>query len=293
MKRTRTYVAVMGLLTVFSALALAQGAPAPSADQLVANEKAFAHDVLVHGVRDGFLRWLAPTGIVFGPAPVNAVKFYKDKKPAPTRLAWYADKAVMSASGDMGWTTGPWDWRSDSTKTKAEATGDFVTLWRKQGDGSWKVAFDGGVGRAVMPTEGAPQVRTLPPGPRGGGPLMRRHSLYQTDSDFATLSAAQGVGAALMKYGADDLIVLRDGLPRLTGPVAARDTLSAREGTMTVMSLGQYIADAGDLGYTFGSRVRRSAVGADSSYYLHIWQRGKMRPWELALEYVQPVPRRK
>lgn len=276
-----------------ASLAIAHGAPVPDARVLVENERAFAADVAAHGVREGFLRWLAPTGIVFGPSPVNAVKFYKAQKPKATRLAWYPVKAVMSASGDMGWTTGPWDWRSDSTKTKPQATGDFVTVWRKQGDGSWKAAFDGGVGRAVMPSEGAPSIGVLPPGPRGGGPLARRHSLYQTDTDFASITGAQGVGAALTRYAADDAIVLRDDLPRFVGASAARDSMAAREGSLVAMSLGQFIAEAGDVGYTFGSRVQRTDAGADSSYYLHIWQRGRTRPWELVLEYVQPVPHHK
>ncbi len=280
------------LLVLVASLALAQGAPAPDAQKLIDNEHAFATDVAAHGVREGFLRWLAPTGIVFGPGPVNAIKFYKARKPLPTRLAWYPVKAVMSASGDMGWTTGPWDWRSDSTKTKAEASGDFVTVWRRQGDGSWKAAFDGGVGRAAMPVEGPAALSVLPPGPRGGGPLARRHTLYQTDTDYATLMGQQGVSAAIARYAAEDVIVLRDDMPRLTNATVARDSL-AREGTFMAMSMGQYIADAGDLGYTFGSRVRSNAAGPDSSYYLHIWQRGRTRPWELVLEYVQPVPHKK
>jgi ketosteroid isomerase-like protein len=292
MRSLRSSFLVWPVLVVTASLALAQGAPAPDAQKLVDNERAFAADVAAHGVREGFLRWLAPTGIVFGPGPVNAIKFYKAQKPKPTRLTWYANKAVMSASGDMGWTTGPWDWRSDSTKTKAEATGDFVTVWRRQGDGSWKAAFDGGVSRTVMPTEAEPALSVLPPGPRGGGPLARRRSLYQTDTDYATLVGQEGVSAAIAKYAADDCIVLRDDMPRLTNASVARDSL-LREGAFVGMSLGQFIADAGDLGYTFGSRVRSSAAGPDSSYYLHIWQRGRARPWELALEYVQPVPRRK
>lgn len=278
-------VTLLSLLVLALAAAglSAEVAPAPDARQLVENERAFAADVLAHGVRDGFLRWLAPTGIVFGPAPVNAIKYYKSRPQRATRLAWYPSKAVMSASGDMGWTTGPWDWRSDSTKTKAEATGDFVTVWRRQGDGTWKAAFDGGVGRSVMPMEGDAQLSTIPAGPRGGGPLARRRTLYQTDTEFAGVVGSDGAAAALARYGADDLIVLRDDMPRLIGPAAARDSIAAHEGPMTVMSLGQYIADAGDLGYTFGSRVRRTDAGADSSYYLHIWQRGRTRPWELAL----------
>jgi hypothetical protein len=56
------------------------------------------------------------------------------------------------------------------------------------------------------------------------------------------------------------------------------------------MSLAQYVGDRGDLGYTYGTLVEAGAAGADSSYYLHIWQREGGQPWRLALELLQPLP---
>lgn len=53
--------------------------------------------------------------------------------------------AFASEAGDLGYTLGTWR----STRYTAEGrgqviTGKYVTIWRKQADGSWKVVFDGG-----------------------------------------------------------------------------------------------------------------------------------------------------
>lgn len=61
-------------------------------------------------------------------------------------IRWKPQKASVSASGDLGYTLGTYEIASGEAQGKhVEATGKYVTIWRKQGDGSWKVAFDSGV----------------------------------------------------------------------------------------------------------------------------------------------------
>ena len=60
-------------------------------------------------------------------------------------LSWEPTMAFASAAGDLGYTLGTWK----STRTAANgaervSTGKYVTVWRKQADGSWRVVFDGG-----------------------------------------------------------------------------------------------------------------------------------------------------
>ena len=64
---------------------------------------------------------------------------------AGVRLEWEPTFADLAASGDLGYTLGTWT----MTVTPAEgepqvAHGHYVTIWRKQPDGSWKWTFDTG-----------------------------------------------------------------------------------------------------------------------------------------------------
>lgn len=58
-------------------------------------------------------------------------------------LAWHPVKAEIAQSGDLGYTFGEYELtRTDSTGIKS--TGVYVTVWKKQGDGSWKYVVDAG-----------------------------------------------------------------------------------------------------------------------------------------------------
>ena len=54
-------------------------------------------------------------------------------------------KAEMAASGDLGYTFGNYVATSKDKDGKVvKHYGKYVTIWKKQADGSWKVAMDTG-----------------------------------------------------------------------------------------------------------------------------------------------------
>ena len=60
-------------------------------------------------------------------------------------LTWEPTMAFASAAGDLGYTLGTWkSTRIAAGGAERVSTGKYVTIWRRQADGSWKVAFDGG-----------------------------------------------------------------------------------------------------------------------------------------------------
>ena len=286
------------ILSLAAGMALATAVPAQSpivdAGLLVEQEHAFAAMAKSQGIRAAFMEWMAPTGVVFSPGPVIGRKSYEARPATPARLEWDPDHAVMSASGDMGWTTGPWTYRRDSTDLQPIAYGQFVTVWRKQPDGSWRASIDAGIGHAppsIGMTE--PSLRTLPAMPAGWRkPLAERKSLWQTDAEFVKVARAEGPAAALLKYAAFDVVVLRDGAQRWIG-VTAVDSIAAREPKVDMMSTAQFMSQAGDLGYTYGTYVAPREADADSGHYVHIWERDPSRVWKLALEVVLPLPKRR
>jgi ketosteroid isomerase-like protein len=64
------------------------------------------------------------------------------------KLEWKPDFAEMAASGDLGYTFGNWRLTlSDGTVRY----GEYMTVWKKQADGSWKYVMDGGNGTPDNP----------------------------------------------------------------------------------------------------------------------------------------------
>lgn len=61
-------------------------------------------------------------------------------------LRWQPISADISKSRDLGYTVGSYTvTRTDEKGASIVGTGKYLTIWRLQSDGSWKVEFDTGV----------------------------------------------------------------------------------------------------------------------------------------------------
>jgi hypothetical protein len=75
---------------------------------LINAEKQFAWFTASHTVKEGFMNYMDSAGIIFkNGAGVNALDNYRKQNAGPGILNWEPAFAVISASGDMGATTGP------------------------------------------------------------------------------------------------------------------------------------------------------------------------------------------
>ena len=86
-----------------------------------------------------------PNGAPLIQGKVNIAKtmgFLDDKN---NRLTWTPVGADISASGDLGYTYGTYEFTSKDKDGKTVADhGKYTSIWKKQPDGSWKVVLDMG-----------------------------------------------------------------------------------------------------------------------------------------------------
>jgi ketosteroid isomerase-like protein len=183
----------LSLLLGIMSLGFAQKAKQKSAlrsplQSMVDTELAFARMSAEHGTRPSFMAFIADDGILFRPRAVKG-KQWMTEHPVPASdkrplLTWYPTVADVARGGDMGYTTGPWEYKADIHDAKALAWGNFLTVWKRQADGSWKFAIDLGISnpqpdktRTCMAT--AEGLQTTGKGARGecpegtGGTLWR------------------------------------------------------------------------------------------------------------------------
>jgi ketosteroid isomerase-like protein len=112
-------------------------------------EARFARDVAERG-GTAFAEWFAEDGVTLsnGGAPVvGRVAIAKSTTWSPKnyQLTWTPTDAVMGPSGDMGYTWGHYEGHSkDANGNPVTTSGRYITIWRKQPDGNWKVALDAG-----------------------------------------------------------------------------------------------------------------------------------------------------
>jgi ketosteroid isomerase-like protein len=112
-------------------------------------EARFAKDVAQHGGA-AFADWFAEDGVALnnGQAPlVGKVAIVKSANWSPKdyQLTWTPTDAVMGPSGDMGYTWGHYEGHSrDANGNPVTTSGRYMSIWRKQPDGNWKVVLDAG-----------------------------------------------------------------------------------------------------------------------------------------------------
>lgn len=119
---------------------------APDASVLLDADRAFAADVAANGA-DAWAAWFAPDGAMIregagevrGRDAIREAVAYLDQP--GLSLSWAPTRADMAASGDLGWTTGTWTFRS-SPDAPVEGRGRYVSIWRLQPNGEWKVVMD-------------------------------------------------------------------------------------------------------------------------------------------------------
>ena len=121
----------------------------PSKILLFDLEARFAKEVLERGGA-GFADWFADDGVALGngAAPLIgkvAIAGSATWSPKDYQLTWTPTDAMMGPSGDMGYTWGHYEGRSKDTNGNPVLTsGRFITVWRRQPDGTWKVVLDAG-----------------------------------------------------------------------------------------------------------------------------------------------------
>lgn len=112
-------------------------------------EARFARDVAARGGA-AFADWFAPDGVLLGngAAPVVgrvAIAKSANWTPQAYQLTWTPVDAIMGPSGDIGYTWSHYEGHSkDASGNPVVTSGRFITIWRKEPDGSWKVALDAG-----------------------------------------------------------------------------------------------------------------------------------------------------
>ena len=276
-------VSLLVLLSSFAALAQNPGRPS-DAQLLAEAERAFARTALEKSIREAFLTWLADDAIIFRPGPINGKESWRDRPNPKATLIWEPILAATARGGDLGYTTGPAKFES-ADKDEPIYHGQFVSVWKKQTDGTWKVRLDLGIQNPAP--SGAPERLQVRPGdsnePESSSAEDAIDGLFEAERTFIE-QAKNDLGAAFDARAAADVRVFRDGSFPAVGKDAARALFLKQPGASHASEQRGEVSRAGDLGFTFGE----SAGGADHLNYLRIWR--KERTWHLVLDLSKPFP---
>jgi ketosteroid isomerase-like protein len=266
---------------------------------LVETERAFSRTSAEKGIRESFAEFIAPDGILFRPTAVLGRKWMQAHPLPPSTarplLSWQPIFAAVSLAGDLGYTTGPWEFKKDIKDARPNAFGNFITVWKKQADGSWKFALDLGISN--------PEPKTTPPmwepgnSQPGTGSFKKvdheaaRTSLLNVDREFSKASADQGAREAFLLYAARDVRLFRNDHSPFVGKMAAADALAPMTAEWTWTPSFAGVSVSGDLGYSYGTYELREKTGvvSERGNYARVWKKVNGE-WKLVVDVADPLP---
>lgn len=268
---------------------------------MIETERAFSRMSAEKGIRESFAEFIAEDGILFRPTAVLGKKWMQEHPlpPSTTRplLGWQPIFAAVSRAGDLGYTTGPWQFKRDTKDAKPAAFGNFMTVWKKQPDGAWKFALDLGISNPE------PKATTLMWEPdniqTGTGSFKRidpealRAALLNVDREFSRVSADQGAREAFLSYAAKDVRLFRNDHFPFVGKTAAADALAPITAEWTWKPSFAGVSVSGDLGYSYGIYELREKSGAravsERGNYARVWKKIN-GAWKLVVDVADPLP---
>jgi ketosteroid isomerase-like protein len=261
--------------------------PADAVRSMVDAEKKFYETGQEKGTRAAFLAFLADDAIVFRPGPVNGKEAWGKRPETGLDLVWEPTFAAIARSGDFGYDTGPAKWRAKKTDEKFSGYGHFISVWKKQKDGTWKVALDCGIENTR--SDAKPPLQLVAPKNRGQGTL---ESLQQTQSAFIA-TAKFDFTKAFRQFGSDEVRVYRDGSFPTVGKKAGVELLGSEQAGVAMEIMKSDMSSSSDLAYSYGSCADTRTQPARAGNFVQIWQTDASGTWKLVLDWQQPLPLQK
>jgi ketosteroid isomerase-like protein len=296
----KTLSLLAAALLLLAAIVPAHQEPGSVLKSLVDTELAFARTAAAKNTREAFLAFIADDGILFRPTAVNGKKWLLDHPSPPSDkrplLSWRPIFAEVARAGDMGYTTGPWEFKPDVKDETPVAYGNFITVWKKQSDGTWKFAIDLGVGHGPPPAAATADYgheTNLKSDFKTTTDIeAARSTLLERDRSFSQNSAQQGLPVAFLTYASDRVRLFREANQPVIGKSAASQALTNNKGSVSWQPAFADVSRSGDLGYTYGVSEEASSDATKpvtKGNYLRIWKKQE-GTWVVVVDVLNPLP---
>lgn len=261
-----------------------------NAGALAAEEGKFAAYSVKNGMRAAFLEFFAHQSWLLRPEPVDAKAWLRARPDPAIVLDWKSQRTILSASGDLGFSTGPWILRSKADANAPTGHGQFFSVWQKQQNGEWKVFIDHGISHDPTPTPDA-----LPTAPLTALDLASQSAHANRTNDEAEQQFIALGGAAYGIVVTPNTRILRDGQFPIDGTTAIGQYLKSQEGQWSWAVKLRGTSRANDLAYAVGNFTFQPKAGvAAKGQYVRVWVResnGALPSrWTLAAEVLTPEP---
>jgi ketosteroid isomerase-like protein len=253
-------------------------------------EQHFAQASVMIGRNAAFAEYFADSSAIFTDKWLtNGKQFSKELKASPVVLKWEPEFMDISASRDFGISTGPWEAQEYRPNTAPVATGYYLTVWKKQSDGEWKVILDGGSTTPAISVSkhnfsfpsGADKPVSNPP---EINVELSCKELLNSEKLFLSYWEKSPSSSACTSFLIPDARIQLNGHLPTTNLDTINILIAKLDKKLTWESIGAGAASSGDLGFTYGLLQISSTPGVTKGHYVRIWKKQPGSDWRIVIE---------
>jgi len=224
---------------------------------------------------------------------VNGKQVWEKRTESGLDLIWEPTFAAIARSADFGYTTGPAKWRPNKKEEKFSGHGQFVSIWKRQKDGAWKVALDLGIENPEPTSKPESLYLSLPTGSETKIDVAGNRKALQDAQQKFTETAKGNSRDAVLDIAADEIRTYRNGSFPAIGKNATRALLDQSAGKISFEQMGGDISNSADLAYRYGKYSANRDGKTEAGHFFQIWQTDSAGSWKLVLDWQQPLPSEK
>ena len=266
------FVLALSLIVLFISSAFSQD----YMPQMLGAESGFLN-AAEKEMKSAFLEYLAPDSILFRPQAINGHDYWNRKTDSAAevlvRKTTYAD---IAANGLLGYTTGNWRLYKRGKSESDAVFGQYVTVWQKRPDGSYRAVLDMAITHDKLPFSETDRVQ-----PVVGKKELNERGWSPADAsmDFLRMSMSQArLGSAYEKYAGRDVRLLIEREPPILGK---KNVVNETERYIAVKFPRKVaLFQAADMAYTWNEcKFANNDEGLEDGNCLHIWKLRNKKWW--------------
>ena len=281
----------VAILCVAMITACTPAATGPFTATDLANEEAkFAAYSVKNGMRAAFLEFFAKKSWLLRPDPVDAQAWISARPDPKIVLNWESARTALSASGDLGFSTGPSIYRSKTEPKAPAGHGQFFSVWQKQKNGEWKVLIDHGISHPPTATPDALPHAALLAIDLAAGSIIGNTPADDAERQFTAQSIPPYAEVITPRTR-----LLREGQFPIDGQAAINEYMKSPQGKWSWTTRLNGASAANDFAYALGDYTcEPTEAETRRGKYVRVWVRDRAaaaaRRWTLLSEVLTPDP---
>ena len=249
---------------------------------LIDAELAFAQTSKTKNTRDAFLQYLSDETVMFEDAKITVgKKTWQGRKPDSSLLIWEPVFADISASGDFGYTTGPFEYYASRKNGEKGFYGSYITMWKKDSASQWKMALDIGVSPQPKPASKTLNTPAISSNVKSKVRKDLKQEVMKQEMLFLKNTKKE-----LSFFLANESRFLRPGREPVTERAEIGKIITKERGEAHYTPVDVSVSSAGDMAYVYGKLVLVIQDKQKEGFYLRIYKNTDQKAWKIVLDAI-------